>query len=165
MPQPSEKRHKRKIRTRETRPNKKVRLSTDLDSRVKDISFGLIVMSSFGIFFGSSFFLVFLATMFSPTSQTIIATDNPPFWEMLVISLVLLCISFFILKFAFDFRAYKKWTFEWLPLLSFIRGFHNLRKIFYDPNFRKAFDQPEFEYPEHPEYGYKLEDEIKNKRT
>jgi len=80
-------------------------------------------------------------------------------------SLVFLGIGLFIFKLAADFRAFKSWTYPWVDYLTRWRLMRYFcRKDLYNQDVRKVFNQPEFEYPEHPEYGYKLEEKRKGQK-
>lgn len=75
------------------------------------------------------------------------------------IGVAIISFVLFDLKVASDFEKFRPWTYPWVEFLTRSSwrwgwGFGGI----YSPEVRKAFHQPEFEYPDHPEYGYKIEE-------
>jgi hypothetical protein len=135
--------------------------SVELLLRIGKLAFLLRLQAAFvlaiGIVFMSVGLFLFVSQMASNSLSVISLV-------ILAIGLVVSSVALFMFRVASSFEAFESWSFRWAePLIRSNRGLGTLN--FFGPNdfdredVRRAFSQPEFEYPEHPEYGYKLEDE------
>lgn len=129
--------------------------------RVEKITFLLILSGVLVVIGGLVFVLVpilaFLAPQSNATglSESRLSTDA----GAALLAIVVLSVGIFIIKLAWDFRSFQSWTFEWV---KFFAKWSSVGTFFKDDldddEIRKAFNQPEYEYPDMPEYGYKFDE-------
>ncbi len=72
------------------------------------------------------------------------------------IGVVVVFISIFVIKLGWDFGSCKPWTYNLVR--PFVRGSFFFHDSLDDEEIRKMFNQPEYEYPDMPEYGPKLDE-------
>ncbi len=73
-----------------------------------------------------------------------------------LIGVVTISIGIFVIKLGWDFGSCKSWTYNLVR--PFVRGTFFFHDSLDDEEIRKAFNQPEYEYPDMPEYGPKLDE-------
>ncbi len=73
-----------------------------------------------------------------------------------LIGVMVISIGILVIKLGWDFGSCKSWTYNLVR--PFVRGSFFLRDSLDDEEIRKAFNQPEYEYPNMPEYGPKLDE-------
>lgn len=129
--------------------------SVELQAKVGKIALylrvGAVIISVFGFLFALlGMYLLLDPSRLTPLTFQFIAAP--------VLGLAAFAFGLFELKLTSDFEKFRPWTYHWVEFLTrsswrWGRGFGGI----YSPEVHKAFHQPEFEYPDHPEYGYKIE--------
>lgn len=128
----------------------------------------VFTLEAWGILFVGLFllFLGLLAIIGSLTSTgpRQIGYEGP---LIIVAGLLVSALALFVFKVISAFERFEPWSYRWVQLLSrSSQDFGNwlVFKNLYNEDLRRAFNQPEYEYSEHPEYGPKLDDQGRPKR-
>ncbi len=137
------------------------RHSPELKSMVGDIgclftleAIAVLLMGLFVLFLGLLAMISYLTTR---------GIDHIGYEGPLLIAegLIVSALGVFMFKVVYAFERFEPWAYPWVEFLSrYSRGlgYWLAYKHLYDDELRRAFNQPEYEYPEHPEYGPKLDD-------
>lgn len=141
-------------------PKETVAHSSQVSTRVENIASILMLMGMFLICWALLLLLLPLYIVLAPNGKV---TDSV-LPTVLVPGLMALSIGVFILKVRADFRRFKSWTYSWVNLLTKTSWGCLFKKDLHNEEVRRAFNQPEFEYPKYPEYGYKLEEKKKDRK-
>ncbi len=137
--------------------------------RVEKIAFLLTLSGVFIVLFGFLFLLMPIAAFLDPQSNANGLSDNrlSTLADSALVGVAVSSFGIFVIKLARDFRRFESWTFG---LVRFFAKWSTVGYAFFrddldDEEIRKAFNQPEYEYPDMPEYGYKLDEPEADRRA
>ncbi len=141
--------------------------SGQLILRVEKIALFLILSAVLLLIVGLAFMLVPILAFLAPKSNPEGLSNNllSTLAGIALVGIVIFSLGMFVIRLAWDFRSFKRWTFEYVRFLARWSsvGFF-IRDGLGDEEIREAFNQPEYEYPDMPEYGYKSDEDHVDKK-